>query len=436
MIEDAPLSRAVTELQTGTTTPQEYLSELRERFDRIEPEIESFVAEEDRWDRIDAERERIEERDDRRPVRPPLYGVPVGVKDIFHADGMPTRAGSDVPPDALTGPEASAVTALREAGAIVFGKTVTAEFAYFEPGPTRNPHDRTRTPGGSSSGSAAAVAAGLIPLAIGTQTIGSVNRPAAFCGVVGVKPSFDRIPTGGVIPAAPSVDHVGFFTQDVSGAAIAAAVLYDEWRSGIEPPRDVPVVGAVTGPYLQQATDVGRRQFERQLDRLEAAGFDVRRLDPFDDIEAINRRHEALVAAEMALSHDEWYPEYGDRYAAATRKQIETGRSIDAGTLADARAGRGRLRAALEERMDDAGVDVLVSPAAPGPAPTGIDSTGDPIMNLPWTHAGMPSVTVPASRTDDGLPIGLQCVAPYGHDEWLLEWCDPISRSQPMDRTT
>ena len=158
--------------------------------------------------------------------------MPVGVKDIFHAAGFETRAGSQLPPELLTGPEADAVGRLRAAGCLILGKTVTTEFAYYEPEPTRNPHNLAHTPGGSSSGSAAAVAAGLAPLALGTQTIGSVIRPAAFCGIVGFKPSYGRISPEGLIFFSPSLDHVGLFTQDVAGMSLAAAVLCENLGAG------------------------------------------------------------------------------------------------------------------------------------------------------------------------------------------------------------
>src|SRR5262249_2824459 len=161
---------------------------------------------------------------------PSLYGVLIGVKDIFRATGFPTRAGSRLPPELLAGDEASCVTLLKSRGALILGKTVTAEFAYIDPGPTRNPYNLDHTPGGSSSGSAAAVAAGYCSLALGTQTIGSVIRPASYCGIVGFKPSYDRIPTDGVIHVSKALDHVGLLMQDVPGMALAASILCREWR--------------------------------------------------------------------------------------------------------------------------------------------------------------------------------------------------------------
>ena len=417
---DARLAELARRLRTGERTPESHLESLRERVDEREPTVRAFLAEASRWERLERTAERLELQYSEPGSRPPLFGVPVGVKDIFHADGFETRAGADVPPEAITGPQARTVSALEEAGAFVLGKTVTTEFAYFAPGPTRNPHDPERTPGGSSSGSAAAVAAGLCPLALGSQTIGSVIRPAAFCGVVGVKPSYGRVPISGVVPVAPSVDHVGYFTPELAGARLAAGVLVDGWRSVDV---DEPIVGAVEGPYLEGASETGRAHFEAHVDRLEEAGLEVRRLDPFPDIEGVNRRHRRLVAAETALSHAEWYPAYGDRYAPETVDLIEEGLTVDVEELAAARAGRTALREAVHEAMADHGVDVLVSPAAPGPAPEGLESTGDPVMNLPWTHAGLPAATLPASTTDDGLPLGLQCTARFGADEELLAWC-------------
>lgn len=424
LLAESALSDLARLLRTDETDPTDCLGTLQDRFETAEPTVRAFV-DEPAWEQLEHEAEVLAASHLEPGNRPPLYGVPVGVKDIFHVDGLPTKAGADVPAAELGGPQGSAVTALGEAGASVLGKTVTAEFAHFEPGPTRNPHAPEHTPGGSSSGSAAAVAAGLCPLALGTQTIGSVTRPAAFCGVVGVKPSYGRIPTDGVFPAAPSVDHVGYFTQDLAGAHLAAGVLCEGWRAGDDPP-PLETVGVVDGPYLDGATDVGRAQFRAHVERLEAAGFDVCRIELFPDIESVTERHERLVAAEMALSHDELYPKYGDRYADQTAELIEEGRTVSVGELSDARAGRQKLRRAISDRMDAHGLDIVVSPAAPGPAPAGLDTTGDPIMNLPWTHAGVPTVTVPASKTDGDLPVGVQCATRFGDDERLLRWCRRI----------
>lgn len=423
MIDDDPLADAARSLRTGEVDSSTYLDRLEERAERVEPDIESLLSEPDRWDRLRREASALEARFSDPAIRPPLYGVPVGVKDIFHVEGFETNAGSTVPTEAITGPEAASVRALRDAGALVLGKTVMTEFAYFEPGPTRNPHDTGHTPGGSSSGSAAAVAAGLCPLALGSQTIGSVVRPAAFCGIVGLKPTYGRVPIDGVLPVAPSVDHVGFFTQDVAGARLAASVLYEHWR-----PESVeePTLGVPEGPYLDQADDRALEAFTEQVADLEAAGYDVQRVGLLENIDAINERHQRLVAAETALSHSERFESYGERYAEATAELIREGHEVDVGALCEARTGRGALREAVEREMDREGIDVWLCPGAPGPAPEGIDDTGDPVMNLPWTHSGQPAMALPAGELD-GLPLGLQCVARYGEDERLLSWTTGIA---------
>jgi len=430
VLHDAPLAEVVDDLRRGRVDPVEYVETLENRAATVEADIEAFVSETLDWDRARAAASDGVDSDD--TTCPPLSGVPVGVKDVFHVEGLATRAGSKLPPEALAGPEAAAVTRLRDAGAVVLGKTVTAEFAYFEPGPTRNPHDTGHTPGGSSSGSAAAVAAGLCPLALGTQTIGSVARPAAFCGVVGFKPTYGRVPTDGVIPVSPAVDTVGWFTQDVAGARLATAVLCDDWRT-LPEPRDRPTLGVPEGAYLDQADAVGRGAFEAGVETLAAAGYDVERVDVLANVAEVNGRHEQLMAAEMASSHEVWYREDADRYADATRELIERGREVAGGEIARGRQGRHDLRETLEARMAEAGIDLWVSPAAPGPAPEGIDDTGDPVMNLPWTHAGLPVVSVPAGTAgggnglEEGLPVGLQCVARAGADEDLLAWVAGIA---------
>lgn len=412
-----PLGAAVEDLQRGRITPTASVDACLDRFETTEDEIHAFVTEPGRRHRLHEAARALDETD--RDDRPPLYGVPVGVKDIYHVDGMETRAGSTVPPEALAGPQADAVTALLEAGAIVFGKTVTAEFAYFDPGPTRNPHDLDHTPGGSSSGSAAAVAAGVVPLALGTQTMGSVARPAAFCGIVGVKPSFDRIPVGGVLPVSTSADHAGYFTQDVAGARLAASVLVDDWAP--TDPDTRPALGVPADSYVSQADDTAVAHFERRLETLRTTGYEVRELAVPADVEGVNDRHEDMVAAEAALAHTERFAAYGDRYADATVDLLTDGRETSIGRLVDARNARYDLRDELHDAMDAQGVDVLVTPSAPGPAPEGLESTGDPIMNVPWTHAGVPTVSLPAG-TIDGLPVGLQFVGRFGGDERLLAW--------------
>ncbi len=419
----APLATALRSGQLSLTT---YIDRLESHFEQRETEVRAFIPETNRFERLRREAAALAEKYPTPETRPPLFGVPLGVKDIFHVDGFLTQAGSRVPPDILAGPEARSVSQLKAAGALILGKSVTTEFAYFAPGPTRNPHNPDHTPGGSSSGSAAAVGAGLSPLTLGTQTIGSIVRPAAFCGVVGFKPSYGRISAEGVIPLSPSLDHIGFFTQDVAGAQLVASLLCDGWRDPGQV-SDRPVLGLPEGPYLQKADPDGLAHFQAVREKLSQAGFDIRAVPMMADFEAIYERHVALMAAEAASVHQAWFRDFSGLYHQKTIDLIERGQQVPAEKIEPYRAGREKLRAELAALMIDHGLDLWLAPPAPGAAPATLDSTGDPVMNLPWTHAGLPSVNLPAGVADNGLPLGVQVVAAWQQDEALLAWAAQIA---------
>jgi Asp-tRNA(Asn)/Glu-tRNA(Gln) amidotransferase A subunit family amidase len=251
------LDGRVSGLASGPEQEHEALDQLEQRFALREPAVRAFLLENDRFARLHREAEEAFAAHPDPLSRGPLFGVPLGVKDVFHVDGLPTRAGSRLPPEELAGPQAEVVTRLRAEGALIAGKTFTTEFSYYAAGPTRNPHNPQHTPGGSSSGSAAAVAAGLCPAALGTQTIGSIIRPAAFCGVIGFKPSFGRVSAEGLIPLAPSLDHVGFLTFDVAGAATLASILLKDYLVDRAAYFRQPVLGIPEGPYLSHASEEG-----------------------------------------------------------------------------------------------------------------------------------------------------------------------------------
>ncbi|WP_376796650.1 amidase [Thermogemmatispora sp.] len=407
---------------------QDLLASIEETCDwieRAESELAALLPEEGRRERLLGEALNLQRRYPEPARRPPLYGVLFAVKDLFHVHGFPTRAGSQLPAWLLDGPQASCVTCLREAGALVLGKAVSAEFAYFEPGPTRNPRNPLHTPGGSSSGSAAAVAAGYCPLALGTQTIGSVLRPAAFCGVVGFKPTFGRISADGLVLCAPSLDTVGLFAQDLAGLALVASLLCRGWRA--LPPLPPPVLGVPEGPYLEQASPEARHAFEEQLALLQRAGYRIKRVPALHDIDAINRRHLRLVHAEMARVHARWFQDYAALYRPLTAAAIREGATITIEEILEARAERERLRTDLQALMEREGIDLWLTPAAPGPAPAGLQTTGSGLMNLPWTQAGLPAVSLPAGLAENGLPLGLQCVAGWRRDEELLAWASSLA---------
>ncbi|MQG20611.1 MAG: amidase [SAR202 cluster bacterium] len=415
------LTTLVNELRTGKLPLAKYITESCARIQEWEPFIKALIPENDRQNRLLSEARGLEQIYPDQSARPPLYGVLVGVKDIFHTDGFITRSGSAVPPEIFAGPEAASVTALRNAGALILGKTTTTEFAYFEPSPTRNPHNLEHTPGGSSSGSAAAIAAGYCHLTMGTQTIGSVIRPAAFCGTVGFKPSAGRISTDGIVPLAPIWDQPGFFTQSVADAALSASVLCDVWNTPPENNAPLPLIGIPDDTYLSQATHEGQSSFETTLTQLKEAGYEVKRVPTFPDIEYINHIHRRSMAAEMAEIHAQAIKDHKDKYRQRTVAFIHEGQKVAKKEVEEARDNSVSLRTRLHSIMDQNEIDIWVSPSAPSYAPMGIQSTGDPVMNLPWTHSGLPTISIP-TKTKLPLPIGIQCASRFRHDEQLLSW--------------
>jgi Asp-tRNA(Asn)/Glu-tRNA(Gln) amidotransferase A subunit family amidase len=422
----APLAATVNALREGQVDLIDYVDDMFDRVERLNPQVEAILPDPDRRARLHAEATELQQRFPNPGDRPPLYGALMAVKDIFHVPGFVTRAGSEVPPEFFAGPEATCVRWLRDAGALILGKSVTTEFAYFEPGPTRNPHNLSHTPGGSSSGSAAGVAAGFCQLALGSQTIGSVIRPAAFCGVVGFKPTLNRIPTKGLVYFSRTVDQVGFFTQDMAGMVLAASVLCQAWRR-IPVTETLPVLGVPEGPYLEQAEPEGLKAFEHHLSNLEVFGCTIKKVPALPNIDELNDLHRRMISAEFAQEHNEMYAKHAALYRPRTAEIIEIGKKVSEDELITARANCTQLRSESEKQMAQAGIDLWVCPSASGPAPEGIQATGDPNMNLPWTHAGMPVITLPAGRAENGLPLGLQFVAPFGADEYLLAWCQMLA---------
>lgn len=401
------------------------LAEVEARVAQLEPAVQALVPEAGRFARLRREADALVARHSDPDRPPPLFGLLVGVKDIFHVDGWPTRAGSRLPPDVLAGPEADVVSRLKRAGALVLGKTVTTEFAHFAPGPTRNPRNLAHTPGGSSSGSAAAVAAGYCEAALGTQTIGSVIRPASFCGVVGLKPTFARVPTDGVVPLAPSFDQVGWLAADVDTARRLARGLCADWAEAL-PPASAPVLGVPEGPYLNRASGDTLGWFEQVCRALGLAGYILRPVPVMADFEEVLGRHYTVVAAEAARVHHQWFAEHGHLYSAHMSDLVRRGQRVSDGELETARAECLAFRVSMRQVMAESGIDLWVCPSAVGPAPQGLDSTGDPVMNLPWTQAGLPVISLPAGVRPNGLPMGLQLVGAWYGDEVLLGFAEGI----------
>lgn len=420
LLAPARLVPLVAGFRDGSRDLRSHVTAALDRIETLEPVLRAMVPEPGRRERVLGEAEALLARHPDPATRPTLFGALAGIKDIIAVDRLPTSAGSALPPEAFELPEASVVRRLREAGALILGKTATAEFAASGPAATTNPHHPAHTPGGSSSGSAAAVAAGYLPLALGSQTAGSVVRPAAFCGIAGFKPSYGRIPTDGVLGHAPSVDTLGCFAQDLDGIGLVASVIVDGWRTDLaEVDRPHPVLGVPAGPYLEGADAEALDAFDATVERLCSAGIEVRRTPFLDDADAVVRRHEHLMAAEYGDVHASLFERWGALYTGPSAATFDESRRVTVAERRAGLAGRLELRARVGALLDREGLDALICPSAPGPAPRGLGSTGDPVMNTPWTHAGVPTLSVPAG-TVGGLPVGLQVVGAFGRDEALL----------------
>jgi Asp-tRNA(Asn)/Glu-tRNA(Gln) amidotransferase A subunit family amidase len=427
MVPEFSLTRLIQQLQTETISLTGYLEQTLERMEQIEPVIHSFLPEENRKLRLLLEAKALLERFPAARRKPPLYGILVGVKDIINVDHLPTSAGSKLPASAFSGEEAAIVTRLKEAGALILGKTACTEFAYFQPGKTKNPHKPAHTPGGSSSGSAAAVAAGITPLTLGTQTIASIIRPAAYCGVFGFKPSYNRIPLSGVFPFSHSADHLGFFTPDLEGISLTAKAVIENWNERVLPEK--PVLGIPASDYLNQADEPALRSFKETVDKLRKSGYEIHNSSLFSKIRSINELHQDLIAAEFAQNHKELYHQYSSLYSEHSAWLFLKGQQIAKERLETAREHQQILRYEITEIMEREEVDLWITPAATTAAPEGLDSTGSPLMSLPWTFAGLPSLSIPSAKNEKGLPLGLQIVSSFGEDESLLSYAREITES-------
>lgn len=359
----------------------------------------------------------------------PLGGLPLGIKDLAATRDWPTTCGSPIYAGVHMPFDAAVVALARRAGAVIAGKTVTTEFAAFHPGPTRNPRDPARSPGGSSSGSAAAVAAGMLPFAIGTQTAGSVVRPAAFCGIVGYKPSFGLIDATGVKPFAPSLDTVGVLARTIADCALLAAAVSG---ADLAPPPVLPKrIGWCRSPAWPAASAAMRRAFEDVLpERLRAAGFDAVEIDlPPVFAEAMAAQKAIMVwEAARALSFER--DTHGEMLSPALRALLDESMAMDWGMVRAAYTLRDAAIAALPNILAAHGVAALVTPSAPGIAPDFAEGTGSPEFNRLWTLLRGPCVQVPGLVCGEtGLPLGVQIVAPAGGDALALEIAERVEHA-------
>ena len=352
----------------------------------------------------------------------PLRGIAVGIKDIIDTADFPTQMGSKIYSGWQPRADAPVVMMLKQAGASIVGKTTTTAFASVDPTATFNPRNHGHTPGGSSSGSAAAVAARMVPLALGSQTVGSVLRPAAYCGVVGFKPTHGLVPTAGVIPLAWSLDHVGVFTREVADAAAAFAVLTQ--RSVAAEPGGPPRL-ALAPELLRRASREVAAHVQATADAFARAGAtitEVKLPGSFDGIHAVGQ---TVLGSEAAASHEPRFAKHADQYGPEIRRLVETGLTISAVTY----LGANRARLAFREEVLEllAAHDGLLSPTAPAPAPEGLASTGDASLCAPWSFAGVPAISLPSGLAPSGLPLAIQLVQAAGASARLLSvaaWCE------------
>ncbi len=410
-------------------SPRDLISSLQSLFDSREPEVSAFIPEPNRFDRLLKDAEELVRKYPDVNNRPPLFGMTVGVKDIFHVQGFTTQAGSKLPTEELQGDEAASVTQLKKAGALIMGKTVTTEFAYFTPGPTRNPHNPNHTPGGSSSGSAAAIGAGMCNATLGTQTIGSVIRPAAFCGAVGFKPTYERISRAGVIPLSPTFDHVGVFANDVDTARRVASLLIGDW--GLETTTRKPTLGIPEGKYLTNASNYALTCFDNLCSVLASAGYEIRRVQIMDDFDEIKSRHDAIMSYDASQVHKDWFAKHESLYSSKFSDLIKRGQTVSnspVSSLQSLLSARDTFRIQITQTMIDHNIDLWLCPPAIGPAPNGLAATGDPVMCLPWTQIGFPAINIPTTKNEDNLPMGLQLVGKWNSDESLFAWAEEIEK--------
>ena len=407
---------AAAAIRDGVLSPVEYVNSLFARIDQVDSRVQAWVTV-DR-DEVLAEARRSEAEAQKKQFRGPLHGIPVGIKDIFYTRNLRTTMGSMLFENFIPGYDARAVTRLKEAGAIVLGKTVTTVFANLDPGPTRNPWNLAHTPGGSSSGSAAAVAARMCPGAIGSQTLGSVGRPAAFNGIVSLVPTRERISLAGVFPLAWSLDHVGMFGRSVADVKIMLDAM-TEFPVQKQSRGSAFRIGVVRGFFYENATSEARSLNDALGNTLANSGFVVEEAQLpaiFDLAQPILR---TILRSEVASVHEQLFRAHPESYREKLRALVETGMLLDATQYLRARRIRRQYRrdmARLFEKFDG-----LMTPAATGTAPKGIGSTGDPVMNAPWTLADFPTMTLPHALGSNGLPIGVQFSSPPLQEGLLLE---------------
>jgi aspartyl-tRNA(Asn)/glutamyl-tRNA(Gln) amidotransferase subunit A len=431
------LLAAAADLRQGRRTPLDLLDDCLECIDRHEEHVRAWVFVDRDSARAEAERLTAELKEGQ--YRGPLHGIPLGIKDIFDVFDWPTAAGSRRWAQSVARQDATAVRRLRQAGAVFVGKTVTTAFASFDPPVTRNPWDLTRTPGGSSSGSAAALACGMCLGALGSQTGGSITRPASFCGVAGCKPTYGRVSAAGVVPLAGSMDHPGPMARSVGDLAVLLQAIAGpdpldptcadrpapDYLAGLQHP-PVPRLGRVRGLFDDRAEPAMHALMDHVtsvFQQRQAVVGDVALPAAFAEVLA---RHQMVMAVEAAAFHGARLRRYPDDYPPKIRSLVEEGLACPALRYAHTKEHQRLLAREMLPCFED--VDALLTPATRGPAPDAA-TTGDPAFNSPWSYTGLPTVSLPAAWSAEGLPLAIQLVGRPWDEASLLAaaaWCEDV----------
>ncbi|HJO82280.1 MAG: amidase [SAR202 cluster bacterium] len=438
------ITEAAKDIRQGSLSCVELIEGLLARVSLLEPDLNVWVTMDEANLLATARRRDLELAAEGR--RGPLHGIPVGIKDIYYTQGVKTTACSAILADFVPDYDATTVAKLKRAGAIIMGKTVTTEFACGDPPPTRNPWNAEHTPGGSSSGSAVGVATGMFPAAMGSQTAGSILRPASFNGIVGLKPTFSRVSRYGVVPVSWSLDTMGPFTRTVEDAALMLSVLaghdpndqssstrpVPDYPSAVDSMRHPPRIGRIRKFFDDNANDEVRTHTDGIAAKLTEAGALIEDVALPTDFDTMLAAHRVLMTVEAAAVHQEWFETRADEYSPNIRGVIEQGMLTPAVAYVQAQRVRRRFRRDLEEALQP--YDVILSPSTVEPAPKNLSTTGNPMFQTPFTFGGFPSITLPSGLSADGLPLGIQLAAAPFADETLLaaaRWCEQVIDVKP-----
>ena len=436
---DFSVAQAAREIRERRLSPVALMESLLSRAEAMEPALKVWVTL-DTDAAMDAACQSARELE-RNGVSGPLHGIPVGVKDIYYTRGIRTTCCSPIFADFFPDYDATSVALLKKAGAIMMGKTVTTEFATGDPSPTRNPWNAAHTPGGSSSGSAVGVASRIFPAALGSQTGGSVLRPASYNGVVGLKPTFGRISRYGVYPVAWSLDTLGTFTRTVEDAALMLNALAGQdpadFSSSSKPVPNYleamgrqeasPRIGVFRQFFFESCDDEVRGQTEDIIQRLAEAGAIIQEVSVPTRFETLLAAHRVLMTVELAAVHRSDFSSRPDDYAPNVRSSIEAGMLTPAVTYVEAQRIRRRFHRDMREAVE--GFDILLTPSTVTAAPRDLTTTGNPMFQAPWTTCGFPTVTIPSGLSQLGLPLGIQLAsAPFAEETLFAaaQWCEKV----------